>query len=86
MARNFVELALDSPGPSTPQTSESLAVPHGARDSPDPLVRKAAEESDLLHKRVLALEDEKASLIRSQEELIQFIREKVEPVQKALDC
>merc|ERR1712185_343919 len=55
-----------------------------ARESEDPLVRKAAEETDILHKKVLALEDEKASLIRDQEKLIQYIKEKVEPVQRAL--
>jgi len=57
----------------------------GARESDDPMIRKAAADTDLLHKRVLELEGEKASLIRSQEELIQFIKDKVQPVQRAID-
>merc|ERR1719215_2901 len=82
--------APESPGARTRELlgENSLApplLPAGARESDDPLVRKAAEETDLLYKRVLALEGEKAYLIRSQEELIQYIREKVEPVQRALN-
>merc|ERR1712216_835874 len=63
----FTELGPDSPGVSTSMPSElsmtAPTLPAGARDSEDPLIRKAAEESDLLHKRVLALEDERAQLI-----------------------
>merc|ERR1711865_1031189 len=83
-----LDSALDSLGFSNAMRMDppSPELPDGARDSEDPLIRKAAEESDLLHKRVLALEDERSNLIRGQEELIQFIRDKVEPVQRALNA
>jgi len=84
---NSTESSFDGPGASTRMSGESLeapVLPPGARDSEDPLVRKAAEDTDLLHKRVLALEGEKASLIKGQEELIRYIKDKVEPVQRAL--
>jgi len=78
-----------SPG-STGDNEEDFLRPGGLRSNSsgnsleDEALRVAVEESDLLHKKLLTLEDEKASLIREQEDLIQYIKAKVVPLQRAL--
>jgi len=46
--------------------------------------KQVVDENDTLHKRVLALEDEKANLIREQEKFIQYVATKVEPLRRAM--
>lgn len=75
-----------SPG-SIGDTEELLRLggPRSSGSSADEeALRQAVEESDQLQKRVLILEDEKATLIREQEDLIQYIKTKVAPLQRAL--
>jgi len=62
----------------------SMAVDvSGANSGDNEDLHPAVEENDILHKKVLSLEAEKAALIRDQEELIHYIKAKVAPIQRA---